>query len=231
MARDVKRLSSHHNDSMNMIFRNLQNENKTSHQLISKLNKTIHVFNQQIANNARGTTYVRWSRKQCPNKNDTELVYAGYTGGGSAGAYGSAPEPVCLPLHPDFNKTSSGSNAGRIFGAEFITNFFASNSAYQDLPCAVCRVKQASSVLMIPGKNRCYKGWNIEYHGYLASSHYSNPGANSYTCIDIQPEFVNDGSASHGDGINFYEVVARCGSLHCPPYYQNYPMTCVVCSK
>ncbi|CAC5420848.1 unnamed protein product [Mytilus coruscus] len=51
MARDITKLSSHHNDSIDKLFRNLQNENKTSHQLISNMNKTMHVFNQQIANN------------------------------------------------------------------------------------------------------------------------------------------------------------------------------------
>lgn len=116
-------------------------------------------------------------------------------------------------------------------GAEFFTNFFGSGSNNQDVPCAVCRVKQASSVIMIPGKNRCHIGWNMEYHGYLASGYYNNAGAISYTCIDIQPEFVDGGSSSNGNGIRFYEVVAQCGSLHCPPYHNNYPVTCVVCTK
>ncbi|VDI84327.1 Hypothetical predicted protein [Mytilus galloprovincialis] len=258
MARDLTKLSSHHNDSMNMFFRNLQNENQTSHQLISDMNQTMHIFTQQISNNvsqsnsqikkmlhdeihvirqqvddesnARGTTYVRWSRKQCPTKNDTELVYSGYTGGGYYGDTGAAPESVCLPLDPDFNKTS-GTDNGRMHGAEFDSNFFASNSVYQDVPCAVCRVKQASSVIMIPGKNRCYTGWNMEYYGYLSKNSHGQSGGSSYICIDIQPEYVTGGSSGVYDGKLYYEVLAKCGSLHCPPYHNNYPMTCVVCSK
>ncbi|CAG2212831.1 unnamed protein product [Mytilus edulis] len=179
-----------------------------------------------------GTTYVRWSRKQCPDENNTELVYSGYTGGGSYNDYGAAPEPVCLPLDPDFNKTSGGGgDYAIIHGAEFDSNFFASNSAHQDIPCAVCRVKQASSVIMIPGKNMCYTGWNLEYNGYLATNAYNEHGASSYICIDIQPEYVTGGSSWKHDGKLFYEVVAKCGSLQCPPYHNDYPMTCVVCSK
>ncbi|XP_071138734.1 uncharacterized protein [Mytilus edulis] len=155
---------------------------------------------------------------------------SGYTGGGRYSDAGAPPEPVCLPLDPDFNKTNGG-DYGRMYGAEFATNFFASNSMNQDIPCAVCRVKQASSVIMIPGKSRCYIGWNMEYNGYLSSSHYSHNVATSYTCIDIKPEYVTGGSTGIGDGKYFYEVLAKCGSLHCPPYHNNYPMTCVVCSK
>ncbi|CAG2197661.1 unnamed protein product [Mytilus edulis] len=180
-----------------------------------------------------GTTYIRWSRKQCPSNTYTELVYSGYAGGGHYDETGSAAEPVCLPKDPDFVKTSHSISSGNMYGAEFFghNNFFGANSQFQDVPCAVCRVKQASSVIMIPGKNRCYTGWNMEYYGYLASNGYSQRAAGSYVCIDIQPEYVSGGSLANGNSKLFYEVVARCGSLHCPPYKANYPLTCVVCSK
>lgn len=137
---------------------------------------------------------------------------------------------MCLPLDPDFSKTS-GTAYARMHGAEFKSNFFYSNSGGQDLPCAVCRVRQASSVIMIPGKNRCYTGWNMEYHGYLSSGQYDHSAASSYICVDIKPEYVSGGSSYKNDGKYFYEVLARCGSLQCPPYRNNYPMTCVVCSR
>ncbi|XP_063438520.1 short-chain collagen C4-like [Mytilus trossulus] len=178
------------------------------------------------------TTYIRWSRKQCPNNDYTELVYSGYVGGGNHDEKGSAVEPVCLPKDPDFVKTSGGFEYSRMYGAEFNSNnFFASNSQYQDVPCAVCRVRQASSIIMIPGKNRCYTGWNMEYNGYLASNYYYYPAAGSYICIDIQPEYVDGGSSWNGQSKLFFFVVAKCGSLRCPPYKEGYPLTCVVCSK
>ncbi|VDI12926.1 Hypothetical predicted protein [Mytilus galloprovincialis] len=247
MARDLTKLSRDHNDSMDLILRNLQNESKSSHQLISNINKTMHVFNQQIANNVTQSNSqikkmfhdeMHVISRQIEDESNGwyiqktfhEYVHLGYTGGGSYGDNGAAPESVCLPLDPDFNKTSGG-DYGRIHGAEYNTDFFAANSNQQDLPCAVCRVRQASSVIMIPGKNRCYTGWKVEYFGYLSATLHSNKGATSYICIDIQPEYVTGGASWYGDGKRFYEVVAKCGSLHCPPYHNGYPMTCVVCSK
>lgn len=153
-----------------------------------------------------------------------------YVGGGRYNEPGSAPEPVCLPLDPDFVKTS-GSDYGRMYGAEFNTDLFGSNSDGQDLPCAVCRVKKASSVIMIPGKNRCYTGWNIEYHAYLASNDHDDEAAGSFVCIDSQPEHVSGGSSRNSHSKQFHEVLAKCRVLRCPPYKQNYPRTCIVCSK
>ncbi|VDI12927.1 Hypothetical predicted protein [Mytilus galloprovincialis] len=51
MARELTKLSNHHNDSIDMFLKQIQNENKTSHQLISNINKTMNVFNQHITNN------------------------------------------------------------------------------------------------------------------------------------------------------------------------------------
>lgn len=108
--------------------------------------------------------------------------------------------------------------------------FFIGNGVSQDVPCAVCRVIDASSVIMIPGKNKCYNGWNMEYHGYLAANNNNLASAGSYTCIDMNPEVLRGGSANDNVKL-FFEVLAKCGSLQCPPYIQNYPLTCVVCSK
>ncbi|XP_071126811.1 uncharacterized protein [Mytilus edulis] len=177
---------------------------------------------------SRGTTYIRWGRKQCPH-NDTELVYSGYTGGGHYNNPGSAAEYVCLPPDPNYVKTS-GLDYGRMYGAEFDSNFFASNANDEDVPCALCRTDRASSVIMIPGKNKCYSGWKEEYHGYLASGGYSNAAASAFVCVDINPEYIIGGVDQHL-GKLFFEVLTKCGSLKCPPYINNYPLTCVVCSK
>ncbi|CAG2212829.1 unnamed protein product [Mytilus edulis] len=244
------KLSKHNNESLKEVMQNLQKENQTTSQMINNINTTMQYLTNQTTyqlkkqmdseikrleqemadeNMARGTTYVRWSRKQCPN-NGTELVYSGYVGGGRYSDTGSAAEPVCLPSDPDFVQTSGGSS-GHMYGAEFNSRVFASNSMDQDVPCAVCRVKQASSVIMIPGKNRCYTGWNMEYHGYLASNYYSHAAAGSFVCIDIQPEYISGGTSLNSNSKHFYAVVAQCGVLKCPPYKNNYPLTCVVCSK
>ncbi|XP_076070485.1 short-chain collagen C4-like [Mytilus galloprovincialis] len=174
-----------------------------------------------------GSTYIIWGRKQCQNKTDTEQVYSGYAGGGMYDQSGSAADYVCLPPDPDFVKTS-GYDGGHMYGAEYESNFFGTWN--EDVPCAVCRKSRSTSILMIPGKNKCYKGWNIEYHGYLASGENDHAAASSYVCVDSQPEYLN-GGVQNENGKLFYPVLAKCGALQCPPYINDHPLTCVVCSK
>lgn len=159
----------------------------------------------------------------------TLVLFTGYAGGGHYDQSGSAAEYVCLPPDPDFVK-ASGTDNGRMYGAEFNTNLFASNADHEDVPCALCRLKHSASTIMIPGKNTCYSGWKLEYHGYLASGYYSHQAASSFVCVDINPEYIIGGLDTNY-GKLFYEVLAKCGSLKCPPYKPNYPLTCVVCSK
>ncbi|VDI60945.1 Hypothetical predicted protein [Mytilus galloprovincialis] len=160
-----------------------------------------------------------------------DSIYNGYAGTGPAKDKGSAAEILCLPDDPHFDRSEGYSGYGRISGVELYTNFFANDSKFQDVPCAVCRVKQVSSVIMIPGKNRCHSGWNQEYHGYLATTAYDMVASGSYICIDIHPEYVSGGSSANGLGRVLWEVVSKCGSLHCPPYKENTPLTCTICSK
>ncbi|VDI28243.1 Hypothetical predicted protein [Mytilus galloprovincialis] len=150
------------------------------------------------------------------------MLQHGYTGGGQYDERGSPAGPVCLPPDSDFVRTSNGQH-GHMYGAEFYsnTNVFPSSSQFQDIPCAICRVKQASSVKMIPGK----------YHGHMASNYYDHAAAGSYVCIDIQPEYFTGGSSWNNKSKLFFDIVAKCGSLRCQPYKQDYPLTCVVCSK
>ncbi|VDI76050.1 Hypothetical predicted protein [Mytilus galloprovincialis] len=60
----------------------------------------------------------------------------GYAGGGYYTNPGSAAEYVCLLTDPDFAKTS-GTDGGRMYGAEYESNFFGKDD--EDVPCAVCR--------------------------------------------------------------------------------------------
>ncbi|XP_052075861.1 uncharacterized protein LOC127713948 [Mytilus californianus] len=153
----------------------------------------------------------------------------GFAGGGLYTLAGSAAEYVCLPPDPNYIK-NSGPDYGRMYGAEVIGNFFASNSNAQDVPCANCRTHLSTSVIMIPGKNTCYSGWKEEYNGYLSSVAYSPAAASAYVCVDINPEYIIGGVNQHY-GKLFFAVLTKCGSLKCPPYINNYPLTCVVCSK
>ncbi|XP_071124087.1 TBC1 domain family member 5 homolog A-like [Mytilus edulis] len=119
-----------------------QQQEQTIKQLQSSFN-SIPIFIPGL-----GTTYIRWGRKQCSN-NNTELVYSGFAGGSHYTDAGAAAEYVCLPPDPDYVKTS-GTEYGRMYGAEFDNAFFASNANDEDVPCALCRTERATSVVMIP---------------------------------------------------------------------------------
>jgi hypothetical protein len=154
----------------------------------------------------------------------------GYVGGGIHSESGSSQDLLCMTDHPTFGKTS-GTDYGHIYGAEYDVDFFAPHSNGQDIPCAVCQKKTTTSSIMIPGRNTCYGGWTMEYNGYLSTAHYSQSTGTNYICIDILPEFLVGGEANTNAGRMIGPVVAKCGTLKCPPYHNNYPVTCAVCSK
>lgn len=109
-----------------------------------------------------------------------------------------------------------------MYGAEYESNVFAFNDFNENIPCALCRTIQASSVIMIPGKNTCQE--------YLPSGFRDHKAAFAYVRLDRNPEY-NIGGMDHRVRKLFYKVLTVCGSLKCPPYINNYPLTCVVCSK
>jgi hypothetical protein len=180
-----------------------------------------------------GNSYIRWGRTQCP-QNGTELVYKGYAGG-SQHNIGATANFLCLPEEPLWNAYEDGEQvSGTVWGAEYelygrnMNNFFEETLHQQDVPCCVCRTKRAS-VLFIPGRNKCYDGWTLEYEGYLSSGHDSHHPS-EFVCLDVKPEII-DGGHADANGKLFYFVEARCGSLRCPPYVHGRELTCVVCSK
>ncbi|XP_061178707.1 short-chain collagen C4-like [Saccostrea echinata] len=180
---------------------------------------------------SKGTpTYVRWGRSTCSS--GSNLVYAGQAGGTIHNAKGGAANPLCLTFDVLWGNRTKASESSNLHGAEYETNFWGPNFDDTDVPCAVCQLKTRTHVLMIPGRNQCLKGWTEEYHGYLSSeSHSSNRLRGFYTCVDENAEQVIGGGARNDNGHLFYSVLAKCGSLKCPPYIDNKPITCVVCSQ
>jgi hypothetical protein len=84
---------------------------------------------------------------------------------------------------------------------------------------------------MIPARNVCPSGWNLEYKGYLMSAYYgNNNGRTQFICVDGNAEGTT-GSQSSQDGAVLYFVESICGSLPCPPYATGKELTCVVCTK
>ena len=188
-----------------------------------------------------GSTFVRWGKKSCPTVNGTTLIYSGYAAGSLYTHTGGAANHLCLSPDPIWaNYTNAMDALARVYGVEYQfyandadkprhTAFFGKRLDDQDAPCSVCQSSR-TKVLMIPGRNACYKGWTLEYSGYLVAGYYRHVAATEYICLDKDPEFNVGGSRSDA-GALLYLVEAVCGSVECPPYVNGRELTCAVCSK
>jgi hypothetical protein len=85
------------------------------------------------------------------------LIITGQAGGSHYTSKGGGSEYLCLPNDPDNGKPYSYAN-DVLYGAEYEINGSQKPSGFGDLhdrdvPCAVCRRRGKSSVLMIPGNH------------------------------------------------------------------------------
>jgi len=170
-------------------------------------------------------------------------VYSGYVGGSYWTHSGAAVDYLCLPTDPSFTYHEDGfQNGAFVYGAEYEMkrdyrnemSFFPDNGpdvslSNKDVPCAVCKTTR-STVLMVPARTTCHDGWTMEYTGYLSAGRYNHLAATQYVCLDGKPEYLAGGGTSDDNGVLFYLVEARCGSLRCPPYEEGWELTCAVCS-
>ena len=66
---------------------------------------------------------------------------------------------------------------GTLYGAEYenVDAVIPGKGLYdQDVPCAVCRPRHRSTVMMIPGRLQCPGGWTREYPGYLMTTRHGH---------------------------------------------------------
>lgn len=206
-------------------------------QLMVQLEKAVLQM-KDVAAMAVSATYIRWGRTTCPG-NGSEPVYDGYAGGSLYNHQGAAASMLCLPKDPDWNNGRYSDKldpfTGYVYGAEYqdgqdrSDQLFGESHYDYDVPCVVCEVRNRSSVIMTPGKSRCYGGYTFEYSGFLMSGHYKH-STTDYYCVDKNPENLPDGKNDH-NGRLLYFVEARCGSLRCPPYVDGRELQCVVCTK
>lgn len=165
----------------------------------------------------------------------TNIFFSGITGGKPFNEVGGGVDTLCLPHDPDDAPrdfpTSIIDSAAHMYGSEYQFTYgkFAGDD---DVPCAVCHVQSSGSVMMIPAKNTCPSGWNIQYHGYLVTDN-DNSGwyAFDFVCLNADAEYLTEGARQHNlNGHILYPVTAVCGSLPCPPYRNGQYITCVVCT-
>ena len=183
--------------------------------------------------NGGGTVYVRWGHEQCPST--AQLVYSGRAGGPQHNQAGGGSNPQCLPLDPNFLTPISGvQHRALMYGAEYQTDTDSNSHVHgrhdHDVPCAVCHVSNRTAVYMVPAKYTCPTGWTREYYGYLMAEHISFHRT-QYTCLDVELKPANGSDVTNHDGLLFYFVEGRCGSLPCPPYDETKELSCAVCTK
>lgn len=148
--------------------------------------------------------------------------------------FGGGSNYLCMPLNPIYGKTIAGNQGyAYLYGVEYEMNqhasLFPQNLHDHDAVCALCFAESRGSQLMIPGRNVCPSGWNLEYKGYLMSENLGHKRT-QFICVDSEPEAVT-GSQANRNGALLYVVESNCGSLPCPPYKTGAELTCAVCTK
>ena len=139
----------------------------------------------------------------------------------------------CLPLDPNYLTYRPGKQSfSYIYGAEYEeTNFIKANSHDTEILCAVCYVSTRTTLYMMPTKYTCPSNWTTEYYGYLmAERSHAVHSRSLFLCVDKSLASVLGSTYDH-DGLTFYPIEGRCGSLPCPPYEETKELTCAVCTK
>ena len=126
---------------------------------------------------------------------------------------------------PIFKTENEANNNARVFGTEYE----GSPLQNQDVACAVCQTQQRNMV-MIPGRDKCYPGFTLEYAGYLATSHYTHHRS-THICVDGEPEPSIPSQSGSNDHALLYAAEAVCGSLPCSIYPDGKDLLCAVCSR
>ncbi|KAL5017860.1 hypothetical protein ScPMuIL_003582 [Solemya velum] len=200
---------------------------KIKYQILNSLSLLIFV--------GGGAIYTRWGRTRC-NENGTELVYritasTHYTHSGGT-------DYLCLTTDVTWGNHDDRTDGwgGFLYGTEYNIQALRSNLIFgdnlgdQNVPCSVCHSLFRRTVLMIPGRFECIKGWSMEYHGYLMTGHHSHKGSRQFVCIDANPEKTQGGGTNQDESVLLL-VDGICGTLPCPPYVNGREIPCVVCTK
>ena len=178
-----------------------------------------------------GSVYVRWGNNECPDT--ASLVYSGIAGGANFKSKGGGTNPQCLPWNPTYKSSDNNERdnvfSATIYGSEYQLHGELGKASHQsDVPCAVCHTNR-SAQFMLPAQYECPTGWTTEYEGYLMSSRH-DLRRTEYTCVDAAFKPVAN-TSQNKDGLLFYLVQGRCGTLPCPSYDETKDITCAVCTK
>ena len=154
------------------------------------------------------------------------FLLLGFMAGSLYSNEGSGSDFICLTDTPTFlpNSNSEPTGGARVHGAEYEQD----PNAMHDVACAVCQTSNKNA-FMLPGSDECPAGFDTEYVGYLATSHWQQQRA-THVCIDNAHEPAIPSSLTHNNHAIFYRAEAYCGSLPCSVYPAGKNLLCAVCS-
>ena len=153
------------------------------------------------------------------------IIFLGFTSKAHHSHPGSGADHICLTDEPIFKTENEADNNAKVHGTEFETGPLHD----EGVGCAVCQTQQRN-VVMIPGRDKCYPGFTLEYAGYLATSHYTHHRT-THICVDREPEPSIPSQSGNNNDALLYAAEAQCGSLPCSIYPNRKDLLCAVCSR
>ncbi|XP_076080407.1 uncharacterized protein LOC143051358 isoform X2 [Mytilus galloprovincialis] len=157
--------------------------------LESKVQDLTRQLNEEkISSQGSQQTYVRWGKKICGT--NSTLIYSGQAAGTSYAVTGGAANPLCMVHEVLWSNQQTEPSMSLLRGAEYQDNFWGAGSLDKDVPCAVCKPKH-STVLMVPGRNKCLPEWTEEYHDHLSSSYEGHAHTTTFVCVDENVDFLD----------------------------------------
>merc|ERR1711959_635712 len=127
--------------------------------------------------------YTRWGTKSCPS--ETIKLYDGFIAGSHYGHNGGGANYLCMHPAPQYPKgySDADNNGNLLYGTEYQNTGALDKNHDGDAACAVCQHKTSTVVYTQWGRTSCSNGHNLEYTGYLMSTHYGQNKAENI-CVD-----------------------------------------------
>jgi len=180
----------------------------------------------------RTVVYTRWGSRSCPDS--SIKLYEGFI----ANSYyshkhhnGGGINALCMHNSPQYPRgyNDGDQNGNLLYGTEYENTGALDKNHNGDAACAVCEHKTSTTVYTQWGRTSCSNGHNLEYTGYLMSTHY---GQNKAENICVDKERAVHAANSNGDqnGSLLYTSEMEGGSADEGEYRVNVEIACSVCS-
>lgn len=198
--------------------------------------------------------YIQWGKQSCSSEGTTP-VYTGYAAGPGSfrpsnngrqqdfAIYGGGTNMLCLTDTPSLRASHvAPSTAATVYAAQYLNDSITFAQPWP-MPCSACEVHNSSSVITVPGSDRCPAGWTMEYNGFIMGQssrvgRVNNFEESQYICVDDSFDSYSGASPlqqNRMDTATFMSAVKvdcgqgiRCGDSK---YSSTLSLTCAVCSK